>query len=103
MYTSVLYLLCVGSLKLHRVGRLMPHTEAKVVSTDRTKVLPVGQRGELAVSGYHLQRGYWNDLIGTAEVMTKDWNGKLWMHKSDFPRHLYCLFSSVIRLINRTD
>ncbi|KAG0125666.1 acyl-CoA synthetase/AMP-acid ligase-like protein II [Tuber indicum] len=57
---------------------------AKVVSaTDRTKILPIGQRGELAVSGYLLQKGYWNDPIRTAEVMAKDGNGKLWMHTGD--------------------
>lgn len=59
---------------------------AKVVSTtDRTKILPIGKRGELAVSGYLLQKGYWNDPIRTAEVMTKDENGNLWMHVSDPP------------------
>ncbi|RPA94817.1 acyl-CoA synthetase/AMP-acid ligase-like protein II [Choiromyces venosus 120613-1] len=66
------------------VGRLMPHVEAKVVSaSDRTKILPIGKRGELAVSGYLLQKGYWNDPIRTAEVMVKDENGKLWMRTGD--------------------
>ncbi|KAG0126992.1 hypothetical protein HOY82DRAFT_626428 [Tuber indicum] len=101
MCTSLLYLLCIYGID--SVGRLTPHSEAKVVSTDHTKILPIGQRGELAVSGYHLQKGYWNDQICAAEVMTRDWNGKLWMHMSDFPRHLYCVFSSVIGLINQTD
>ncbi|CAZ85226.1 unnamed protein product [Tuber melanosporum] len=70
--------------RVDSVGRLMPHTEAKVVSaTDRTEILPIGQRGELAVSGYLLQKGYWNDPIRTAEVMAKDGNGKFWMHTGD--------------------
>lgn len=88
--------------RVDSVGRLLPHVEcvpspppllmltfanrAKVVSTtDRTKILPIGKRGELAVSGYLLQKGYWNDPIRTAEVMTKDENGKLWMHVGDPP------------------
>jgi len=86
--------------RVDSVGRLMPHVEcvspplplfkltfanrAKVVSTaDRTKILPIGERGELAISGYLLQKGYWNDPIRTAEVMTKDENERLWMHVSD--------------------
>ncbi|CUS12599.1 unnamed protein product [Tuber aestivum] len=70
--------------RVDSVGRLMPHVEAKVVSTtDRTKILPVGKRGELAVSGYLLQKCYWNDPIRTAEVMTKDGSGRLWMHTGD--------------------
>ncbi|PUU78527.1 acyl-CoA synthetase/AMP-acid ligase-like protein II [Tuber borchii] len=70
--------------RVDSVGRLLPHVEAKVVSTtDRTKILPIGKRGELAVSGYLLQKGYWNDPIRTAEVMTKDENGNLWMHTGD--------------------
>ncbi|KAF8460301.1 hypothetical protein BDZ91DRAFT_833016 [Kalaharituber pfeilii] len=70
--------------RLDSVGRLLPHVEAKVVSsTDRTKILPVGEKGELAVSGYLVQKGYWNDPVKTAEVMIKDADGKVWMHTGD--------------------
>lgn len=54
---------------------------AKIVSsTDRSKVLPIGERGELVVSGYLLQKGYWNDPVKTDEVMVTDEEGKRWMH-----------------------
>lgn len=53
----------------------------KIVSaTDRSKILPVGERGELVVAGYLLQKGYWNDPVRTAEVMVEDEEGKMWMH-----------------------
>lgn len=54
---------------------------AKVVSAkDRTKILPIGMRGELAVAGYSLQKGYWNDQARTDEVMIRDEQGKRWIY-----------------------
>ena len=39
--------------RVNTVGRLLPHVRAKIVdATDRNKILGVGERGELAVSGY---------------------------------------------------
>ncbi|KAH8145409.1 uncharacterized protein LAJ45_10531 [Morchella importuna] len=70
--------------RVDSVGRLLPHVEAKIVSaTDRYKILPIGERGELVVSGYLVQKGYWNDPIRTVEVMIHDEKGNVWMHASD--------------------
>lgn len=70
--------------RIETVGRLMPHVEAKVVSAkDRTKILPIGMRGELAVAGYSLQKGYWNDQARTDEVMIRDEQGKRWIYSGD--------------------
>ena len=70
--------------RIDSVGKLLPHVEAKVVSpTDRTEILPVGQRGELAVHGYLVMKEYWNAPDRTAEVMVPDVNGKVWMHTGD--------------------
>ncbi|PYI19461.1 AMP-binding enzyme [Aspergillus japonicus CBS 114.51] len=70
--------------RIHTVGTLLPHVEAKVVDlADHRKVVPVGVRGELAVSGYLLMKEYWNDPEKTAEVMIPDENGKVWMHTGD--------------------
>ncbi|KAE8349003.1 hypothetical protein BDV28DRAFT_142113 [Aspergillus coremiiformis] len=70
--------------RIDTVGRLMPHVEAKVVNpADRSQILPIGVPGELAVSGYLLMKGYWNDPKRTAEVMIADDNGKVWMHSGD--------------------
>lgn len=71
--------------RLNTVGRLMPHVEAKVVHpANRKEILPIGTRGELAVSGYLLMKGYWGDPERTAKEMFADDNGKLWMHVSRF-------------------
>lgn len=51
------------------IGRVMPHTRIKIVDpTDRSKVVPIGQRGELAASGYLVMQGYWGDEEKTKEV-----------------------------------
>lgn len=70
--------------RIDSVGRLLPHVEAKVVNPlDRTKIVPVGQRGELAVNGYLVMKEYWGDPERTAEVMIPDDNGEIWMHTGD--------------------
>ena len=69
--------------RIDSVGRLMPHVEAKIVDpADWTKILPIGTRGELAVSGYLVMKGYWGDPEKTAEVLVADDAGKMWMHVS---------------------
>ncbi|KAJ4386306.1 hypothetical protein N0V93_009199 [Gnomoniopsis smithogilvyi] len=51
------------------IGRVMPHTRVKIVDpTNRSKVVPIGQRGELATSGYLVMQGYWGDEEKTKEV-----------------------------------
>ncbi|KAI8939175.1 hypothetical protein NX059_005007 [Plenodomus lindquistii] len=70
--------------RIDSVGRLMPHIEAKIVDPqDRSRILSIGERGELAVSGYHVMKGYWGDEARTNEVLQPDENGKLWMHTGD--------------------
>ncbi|KAL1633569.1 hypothetical protein SLS58_011021 [Diplodia intermedia] len=72
--------------RIETVGRPLPHVTAKVVAAaDRTKVLGVGERGELVVSGYLTMKGYWGDEERTAEVLVPDAEdgGRLWMHTGD--------------------
>jgi acyl-CoA synthetase (AMP-forming)/AMP-acid ligase II len=78
--------------RVDSVGRLLEHVEAKVVSTtDRSNILPVGEKGELVVSGYHVMKGYWGDKERTEEVRViekyTDKDGcereKVWMHTGD--------------------
>ncbi|KAI9762013.1 MAG: serine/threonine protein kinase, AGC [Chaenotheca gracillima] len=70
--------------RIDSVGRLMPHVEAKVIDpANRTRILPIGERGEVAVSGYLVMKEYWNDSSRTAEVMIPDDSGKVWMHTGD--------------------
>ncbi|KAK8123069.1 short-chain-fatty-acid-CoA ligase [Apiospora sp. TS-2023a] len=72
------------------VGRAMPHTAVKVVDpTDRSVILPRGERGELAASGYLVMQGYWNDAARTREdcVAAADSpDGRTWMYSGDEAR-----------------
>ena len=76
------------------VGKLLPHIEAKVVSTtDRTQILPIGEKGELVVAGYNVMKGYWGDKDRTEEVRVvervpdpeggENHKEKVWMHTGD--------------------
>lgn len=79
--------------RIETVGRLMPHVWAKVVDPrDWSRVLGVGERGELAVSGYLVMKGYWGDEARTGEVLVPDQEGRLWMHVS----FLFIVPSSVV-------
>ncbi|KAL8802585.1 MAG: hypothetical protein Q9200_006540 [Gallowayella weberi] len=70
--------------RVDSVGRLLPHVEAKIVDPrNRGRVLPVGEKGELAVSGYLVMKRYWDDEKKTKEVMIADDSGKIWMHTGD--------------------
>lgn len=78
--------------RLSTVGTLMPHAHAKIVNHDGD-VVPIGERGELWMGGYQLQAGYWNNSEKTAETMTRDENGMLWLHTGDeavFNEQGYC-------------
>ncbi|MCJ1295220.1 hypothetical protein MMC34_006782 [Xylographa carneopallida] len=70
--------------RINSVGKLLPHVEAKIVDpNDRTQILTIGTRGELAVSGYLVMQGYWGDPAKTLEAMSTDEDGKIWMHTGD--------------------
>ncbi|KAK3693623.1 acetyl-CoA synthetase-like protein [Podospora appendiculata] len=74
------------------IGKAMPHTRVKVVDpADRTKVLPIGERGELATAGYLVMKGYWGDEERTKEVRISEPNddgrgSTVWMYSGDEAR-----------------
>jgi len=68
--------------KTTTLGRVLPHTAAKVVDRDG-KIVPRGVKGEICTSGFALQKGYWGDEAKTREVMKTDEQGRLWMHTGD--------------------
>ncbi|PNP86636.1 hypothetical protein FNYG_00026 [Fusarium nygamai] len=67
---------------LTSLGRVLPHTAAKIVDTNGD-IVPTGERGEICTSGFALQKGYYKDEIKTLEAMRRDENGVLWMHTGD--------------------
>lgn len=82
--------------RLHTVGRLLPHVEAKIVAPSLSShhgienengngdnILPIGTKGELLVSGYNVMKSYWGSPSRTSEVLQKDQQGKTWMRTGD--------------------
>ena len=68
--------------RLGSMGVPLPDTHARVVDPDdRTKMLPTGEVGELALRGPQVMKGYWNRPDATAEVMVDDW-----FHTGDLAR-----------------
>jgi len=68
--------------KLRTLGRVLPHTTAKIIDT-KGQIVPCGVPGELCTSGFALQTGYWKNQAKTDEVMIRDEDGVLWMHTGD--------------------
>jgi fatty-acyl-CoA synthase len=60
------------------IGRVYPHTEAKVVDA-AGRIVPQGTPGELLVRGYLVMLGYWDDPEQSAKAI--DPAG--WMHTGD--------------------
>ena len=54
--------------RVETVGRVMPHTEIKIVDSDG-RTLPRGVKGELLTRGYCVMPRYWNDPERTASAI----------------------------------
>ncbi|KAF3763538.1 acetyl-CoA synthetase-like protein, partial [Cryphonectria parasitica EP155] len=71
------------------VGKVMPHTTVKIVDPgDRRRVMPIGQRGELAASGYLVMQGYWAAEDKTEEEKEEEEKdgqrrGRWWLYSGD--------------------
>jgi long-chain acyl-CoA synthetase len=69
-----------GIRKAGSIGMPVPNTEVKIVDVeDRTKELPLGEIGELAVKGPQVMKGYWN-MPGETENVLDD---EGWLYTGD--------------------
>src|SRR5579863_8001014 len=59
-------------IRVNTVGRPMPQTEIKVMSTVSSETMPRGEQGEICVRGYALMKGYDGDPAGTDAVIQTD-------------------------------
>jgi len=63
-----------GAVKVGSIGLSLPGTEARIVDLETGhKGLAVGERGELAVRGLQVMRGYWQNPDKTAQVLCDGW------------------------------
>ena len=65
------------------IGAPMPDTDFKIVKNDTFKELPVGEDGEICISGPLVMMGYLGDDAETAQAIRLHDDGKLWLHTGD--------------------
>jgi fatty-acyl-CoA synthase len=66
-------------LRVSTVGRAMPNTEVKIVSTQTGETVPLGEQGELCTRGYLVMKGYDDNPKATREAI----DGEGWLHTGD--------------------
>ena len=66
------------------IGVPIPDTDMRVVDVETgTRELPVGEAGELCISGPQVMKGYWNKPDESARVLRPDEDGRIWFHTGD--------------------
>lgn len=65
--------------RVSTVGRIMPHTEIKIIDPETGQTVPIGTPGELCTRGYCVMLGYWNDEERTKAAI----DSARWMHTGD--------------------
>lgn len=72
-----------NSFKDGIIGAPLPGTDFKIVKNDTFKELPVGESGEICLSGPLVMMGYLGDDAETAQALRVHEDGKLWLHTGD--------------------
>ncbi|MDH3494993.1 MAG: AMP-binding protein, partial [Acidobacteriota bacterium] len=65
--------------RVSTVGKVLPHTEVKIVDPETNRVVAIGETGELCTRGYCVMLGYWNDEEKTRETIDE----ARWLHTGD--------------------
>ena len=65
------------------IGAPFPDTDFKIVKNGTFKALPVGEEGEICISGPLVMMGYLDDDVETAQTLRLHEDGKLWLHTGD--------------------
>lgn len=65
------------------IGAPMPDTYIKIVKPDTFNIQPVGEDGEICISGPLVMMGYLNDDAETAQAIRIHDDGRAWLHTGD--------------------
>jgi long-chain acyl-CoA synthetase len=66
------------------IGLAYPDTDMKIVDIETgTREMPLGEAGELCISGPQVMKGYWNKPEESANVLRTHADGRLWFHTGD--------------------
>ncbi|MFW9871299.1 MAG: AMP-binding protein, partial [Candidatus Thorarchaeota archaeon] len=64
----------VGTRKIGSIGLPLPDTQVRIVDVeDHTKILPIGETGEIIINGPQRMMGYWNKPEATADQIRDGW------------------------------
>lgn len=66
------------------VGLPLPDILMKIIEPGTLNELPVGEQGEICVSGPTTMLGYLGDPEGTSAAIQRHSDGRLWVHTGDF-------------------
>ena len=69
--------------KLGSVGIPLVNTLVSVFEPDTEKELPIGERGELCISGPTMMKCYYNKPAETAAILRTHEDGRVWVHTGD--------------------
>src|SRR5262249_54833002 len=80
------------------IGLPYPDTDIKVVDIETgTHELPIGEAGELCISGRQGMKGYWNQPDETARALRTDADGRVWFYTGDIARMDEEGFTSIVQ------
>lgn len=64
-------------------GLIAPDTKAKIVHIGTKQELPIGEVGELCISGPTVMKGYYNNESETKQALRVHDDGRIWLHTGD--------------------
>ena len=73
----------IGHYREGSIGMPFPDMLAKIVLLGTTDEAPLGEEGEICVSGPAVMMGYLNHPEETAETLKKHADGRIWLHTGD--------------------
>lgn len=65
------------------IGAPLPDMQFKIIKNDTYKEQPVGEAGEICISGPLVMMGYLNDDAENAQALRVHDDGKIWLHTGD--------------------
>jgi fatty-acyl-CoA synthase len=66
-------------LRVATVGKVLPHTEVKIIDPLTQEIVPLGVAGELCTRGYHVMKGYYKNPEATKAAIDQEG----WLHSGD--------------------
>jgi long-chain acyl-CoA synthetase len=73
----------LGSYRKGSIGVPFPDMLAKIVRLDTTEEAPLGEEGEICVSGPAVMMGYLDQPQETADTLKRHADGRIWLHTGD--------------------